>query len=244
MAEKTPAVARSTRTEKHEAIAVVAQQQGARTCKFNNGVSIHTMGDSTSFTNMRAVMTAAMQPHSTFVGTVNGSLTLSVNFNYQPLPPPQPPARSKKRQRDLTEEAVTHAVERVQRGLTDGELTPASLQHAHDALYSMITTLQGAGGETVLESWGLSYKKMDDKHALMATQQRPRLILSARLTPGVAVPVGQLFRCLGKECSSDGMITVQTASNLAENFRLPLSEQAQTAELHGQKALTLFATVV
>jgi hypothetical protein len=40
------------------------------------------------------------------------------------------------------------------------------------------------------------------------------------------------------------MITVQTATNLAENFRLPLSEQAQAAESHGQKALTLFATVV
>ena len=105
--------------------------------------------------------------------------------------------------------------------------------------YAILTTLRGARNETAVESWGLSYKKEE----AVSKSQRPRLILSVRLSPAVAVPVKQLFRVLGANCRSDGMMTTQDASSISGGFSLPLSEQATTAEAHGQKALTVFATV-
>jgi len=101
--------------------------------------------------------------------------------------------------------------------------------------------LRGASNETAVESWGLSFKKPEFNTG--ASSARPRLILSVRLTPGVPVPVPSLFQCLGVACTTDGMLTTQDSSSLANGFNLPLSDEARAAEVHGQRALTLFATV-
>ena len=98
-------------------------------------------------------------------------------------------------------------------------------------------------GENVIESYGLSFKALEKIDSAPTTTARPRLILSARLAPGVAVPLQLLFSALGSKCTQDGMLTVQDSSTLAQGFNLPLSEQAQAAVSHGQKAVSLFATV-
>lgn len=203
------------------------------------------MPQSVSFSNLKSISNAAVgHEQRTFVGTVDGNIVISVNFNYQ-SPPPPPAARSKKRGRDEHEDAVEHAVQRVKRGLQDtDECSDEMLSSAKQALYTMLSRLRGAGGETAVESWGLSYKKPEaNEHTASAASQRPRLILSARFTPGVAVPVPSLFQTLGVRCTADGMLTTQDSSGLAAGFNLPLSDHARAAESHGQKALTLFATV-
>lgn len=196
-----------------------------------------------SFENLRAVL-GAISGHEdrTFVGTVDGCLTISVNFNYK-KPPAKPAGTSRKRGRDDVQEAVEAAVERVQRGAGAEEGDSEALARARTSLYALVSRLRGAGDETAVESWGLSFKQKAPSASSAAAAGRPRLILSARLTPGVAVPVDQLLRCLGTHCTSDGMLTTQSEESLEDSFRLPLSDAAKAAEKHGQRALTLFATV-
>jgi hypothetical protein len=245
-----------SRPDQHAALARVATAQSARSSKFENGVSMHTMQQSASFANLRAFLNAAQsQGHQRriFVGSRDGSIVVSVNFNYEPLSTsPATAARAgKKRSRDPTEEAVEAAVLRVQRSLKSSEdgaaVSADMLDTARQALYTLLTRMRGASGEDAVESWGLSFKRPESGHVLHSsnsTMQRPRLILSARLSPGVAVPLPALFSCLGIHCTADGMLTTQESSSLASGFDLPLSEQALAAETLGsQRAITLFATV-
>lgn len=199
------------------------------------------MRQSVSFANLSAILAAATgETQRTFVGTVDGSIVVSVNFGYERPAPAAPPARSKKRARDPHEDAAEQAVAQVKRRAGKAsELEEVTLDAARSALHALLADLRGAGGETAIESYGLSFKKPEAS----AAEQRPRLILSVRLTPGVAVPAATLFRLLGPRCKTDGMLTTQDSTSLANGFNLPLSEQAQTAEIHGQRALTLFATV-
>lgn len=237
MAMPTPV----SRTAKHQSIVRVAMAHNAESSTFRNGVSVHFMRSSISFGNLTAIMGAASNDvHRTFVGTVDGLMVVSVNFGYEPPAPAAPPARPKKRVRDPHEEATEQAVAQVRRrvGAPDAP-DEATLEAARRALHDLLTELRGADGETAIESWGLSFKKPEAR----VSDKRSRLILSVRLTPGVAVPVATLFRLLGPRCKADGMLTTQDSSSLATGFNLPLSEQAQTAEVHGQRALTLFATV-
>ena len=203
------------------------------------------MPKSVSFAQLKAIMAAAKENDArTFVGTRQGKIVVSVNFNYQTSEAEAgvagaPSKTGKKRGRDANEEAVQAAIDRVKRGVHQDDVDASALENARGALYAVLTSLRGARNETAVESWGLSYKKEDSA----AKVQRPRLILSARLTPAVAVPLKSLFRVLGASCRADGMLTIQDSSELASGFNLPLSEQAAAAEAHGQKALTLFATV-
>lgn len=202
------------------------------------------MPQSVSFANLRTILSTAQSQGSgqrIFVGSRDGTLVLSVNYNFEPPQPSGGRSSGKKRARDPVEDAVEQAVLRVKKGLKgdDATVTDDMLASAQQALYTLLSRLRGAGGEDVVESWGLSFKKLEGT----SDSQRPRLILSARLTPGVAVPLAPLFSCLGIRCTSDGLLTTQDSSSLASGFDLPLSEQARAAELHGQRAITLFATV-
>ena len=244
-----PPVEAPSRQAQHDTITRVAGQNRAEHSSFRNGVSVHRMPQSVTFASLRAVLSAATgQEQRTFVGTVDGKITVSVNFNYKPPSTPPPTAAvGKKRGRDLAEESISAAVARVKFGLTSAdEVTDGMISEAKNALHSLITRLRGAKQENALESRALSYKKPETQavgNAHTNEALRPRLILSARLTPGVAVPLPSLFQALGTRCTEDGMITTQESNSLLQGFNLPLSEQGQTAELHGQRALTLFATV-
>jgi hypothetical protein len=232
-----------SREEQHDAISRVAARQGFAS-SFRNGVSIHRIQLSSSFNSLKEVLAASQHEHKTFIGTLDGQAVVSVNFNYQP--PQAIQTKTKKRGRDSDNESVQAAIDRVRNGLTsEDDVNETMLEHARGALYALLTKLRGAQNESVVESWGLSCKRQEaNGHANGHAngQARPRLILSARFTPGVAVPLAQLFHCLGP-LTGDGMVTVQPSCSLASAFNLPLSQTALAAEVHGQKALTLFATV-
>ena len=235
-----------SRQSQHTTIARTAAAHQALRSAFNNGVSVHKMPQSVSFSSLKAIMNATSgQEQRTFVGTVDGGIVVSVNFNYES--PKEPPQQSKgKRGRDSNDEAVQAAVDRVKKGLKGSDDVSDDMLHsAKAALYTMLTRLRGASNETAVESWGVSFKKPETGNGgvLQAAASRPRLILSVRLTPGVAVPLPSLFQCLGVRCTGDGMLTTQESSSLASGFNLPLGEAARAAESHGQKAITLFATV-
>ena len=206
---------------------------------------MHRLKDTVSFDNVKKIM-GACEGHrdNVFVGTVDGNLVISVNFVARVSSEPTAQVGSKrKRKLDPHEEAAEDAVKRVRKGLSDEvKLTDDHLETAKKAVHALLANVRGPQGEKVVESYGLSYKTAE-KTDVVASNYRPRLILSARLSPGAPVPLEKLFRALGTKCSQDGMLTVQDSSTLANGFNLPLSEHAEAAVAHGQKAVSLFATV-
>ena len=236
------AVGAASRQEQHEALARAAAAQGAKRSTLTNGVSLHVMKENVSFSDLRAVLASAKEHESrAFVGTLDGAIVFSVNFNFAPPDQRGPDGgargKSKKRSRDPDEETVEHAVERLLKGSSS---TPPEkgVHRAKQALHALLAQLRGSGGERVLESWGLFYKQIDS-----VASARPQLIVSARLTPGVAVLLKGLFDALGKHCSVDGMLTTHPSTLLGSDFDLPLGEQAKAAEAHGQRSIILVATV-
>ena len=230
----------------HEALQRVARTQGSQRSTLSNGVSLHRMTESVSFTNLKSMLAAAPgSDQNLYIGTVDGTLVVSLNFNRKAREVKSALPSSKKRRRSPHEEAAEQAVERVKRGMGEGTtINEKMLESAKQAVQSLLASLRGAEGEAVVESYGLSFK-CPEKLSAQPTGplSRPRLILSARLAPGVAVPLKTLFSSLGSKCTQDGMMTVQDGSTLAAGFNLPLSDQAAAACVHGQKAISLFATV-
>lgn len=245
------------RTQVHEVVSQTASlQAGCVRSSFHNGVSLHRMPESMSFTSAKKIMDSCTgQSERVFVGTIDGTMVISLNFNHDLTSTASSSGsqsgKKKKRQRDPHEEAAQHAIERVNKGVSsDAGLTDQMLQNAKDAVYGLLSTVKGAQGEAAVESYGLSFKAPEGGTGNAAAtaapsppSMRPKLILSARLAPGVAVSIKTLFAALGSKCSQDGMLTVQDGSTLANGFNLPLSEQARAAVSHGQKAVSLFATV-
>jgi len=233
------------RTEVHRQLSRVALSHGAKESTFNNGVSVHRMSESVSFDNVRSMLgIAKANENRVHVGTVDGHIVVSLNFNHQPTTVASSSSKSKKRSRDPHEEAAELTVNRVKKGLTEGSgVSDQMLETAQKAVHSLLASVRGANGENVIESYGLSFKTLEKSTSTLPASSRPRLILSVRLAPGVAVPLQMLFSALGSKCTQDGMLTVQDSSTLAQGFNLPLSEQAQAAVSHGQKAVSLFATV-
>lgn len=235
------------RSEVHRQLARIAASHGAKESTFNNGVSVHRMSESVSFDNVRSILgVSKTNENRVHVGTVDGNIVVSLNFNHQPKTggTTSSVSKSRKRSRDPHEEAAELTVNRVKKGLVESSgVTDLMLQTAQNAVYSLLSLVRGANGENVIESYGLSFKALEKIDSAPTTTARPRLILSARLAPGVAVPLQLLFSALGSKCTQDGMLTVQDSSTLAQGFNLPLSEQAQAAVSHGQKAVSLFATV-
>ena len=242
-----------SRKETHDVLAAVAAKNGAVESVFQNGVSLHKLAKSVSFGQLKSFLEVTKKNEArTFIGTLGGQIVVSVNFNFETSvefgptgAPGAPGARvGKKRGRDSVEDAVQAALDRVKKGVNLEEVDLVILEHARTALYAMLTNLKGAKRETVVESWGLSYKKGDVVTPVVPTAQRPKLILSLKMTPSVAVPLKRMLELLGPHCNGDGMVSTKDSSELASGFDLPLGDQARVAEEHGQKALSLFATVL
>jgi hypothetical protein len=243
----------SGRQQMHDAITRVASGLGAVRSSFTNGVSVHRMPDSITLATAHRVMAVCNdQDQRCFIGTIDGTIVISINFNHSLAPQCDPSASNnkKKRRRDPHEEAADLTVQRVRGGSRGPALSDGLLDSARKAVYRVLSSVKGANGEAAIESYGLSFKGSQEAgtegslaSAAHAGHTRPRLILSARIAPGVAVSVKTLLAALGGKCSQDGMFTVQSGSTLASGFDLPLTEPAMAAVTHGQRAVSLFATV-
>ena len=203
--------------------------------KLLNGISCHSTSASVALTTLRAAVdAAASHADHMFVGSVDGNVTVSVNKNVDPVQPVEPSnkkAGSKKRQRCPHEEAADDALNRVMRKGSDS-ISESQQAAARTAIVVLLTHLRGAEGETALESWSLSLSQVES--------ERPRLILSVRISPGVAVPLKTLLNIAGK--AKDGMLTT-SSELLRSKFNLPLNAEARSAERFGQKSMSMFATL-
>lgn len=194
--------------------------------KMTNGVSSHTFSNSLTLHNLRDILSAAgdFQKH-VFVGTVDGETVVSVNRNAQQ---PEAPANgSRKRKKCEHETAVQDALTRVKKGADVSDKTSAV---ALKAAVSLLKTLKGSYGERALESWSFTLNSATDAKA-------PKLVLTLRISPSVAVPLATLVSAVGS--ANDGMLSCNPA-NIKEKYVLPLHEESRTAERFGQRALSFF----
>lgn len=249
----------------HDALTKTVNTQGVKSSTFRNGVSVHRFSESLSFANVNDQLRVISESESKlFVGCIGQAIVVSLNFNYT-LPVTNVPTPKqlvgKKRRIDPQEEAVQMAVERVRKGLLENSgISERMLENAQAALVALLKNVSGSNGEPAIESWGLNAKQPDrsdpnhaneTKNAHLNTlpkiappmRQRPCLILSARLSPGIAVSLNSLKRALGTACFRDGMFTILDPNTFANGFQLPLSDHAQVAEAAGQRSIMLLATV-
>lgn len=199
-------------------------------------VSVHTMSDPTPFSNMfsfQKIATGASTGSKTFVGSMTGELVFSVNTAYTP---PEPTRSGKKRSLDTSTEDAERAIAKVRRSSGSETISNASFKAAQECVASLIK-LKGAKGESVIESWAVSLRKSGQWGA---GSTGPSLVIAARMTAGVAIPLGTL--CNAMRVCRDGMLAVST-DRIHEEFDLPLTDQGVTADERGQKSVLVFASV-
>ena len=197
------------------------------------GISSHVLQQSVALATLRDALAAAgSMKERTFVGSIDGNITISVNSNvFSDLKEDgSTDDRPRKRRRCPHEEDVDTAIGRLRTQNTD--ISQKSLTAASNAILYLLKHLRGSNRETAIESWSFTTNVVES--------DKPKLILSVRLSPGIAVSLHTLVHSLGK--ASDGMITA-ASDGLQQKFNLPLHAEAETTEKHGQKSLTLFATI-
>jgi hypothetical protein len=223
----------SDKQARHETISAVAQSHGALRSNFERGVSMHVMPKTVSFFHLRSIINAAKgAERNMFLGVINDELVISINYNYQASSRDANGA-SKKRKRDPLEDDVDSALSRIQCATID----TATLSNARQVLLDILK-LKGERGEKVIESWALTTQKNPANGNPV-----PRLVLSARITPGVPVSINALKTALGT-CFSDGMVTVANPSEFSMGVMLPQKEDSRIAENMGVKSFSLFSTIV
>jgi hypothetical protein len=213
------------RNAAHDRIARWAKTCGAEDVRLNNSVSVVDFGrkKSLSLEQLSELLKTCDDKRRALFGSIGGNLIVS--FNYQTQTNGQ---GKKKRGREETE-PVDEALARVKK---KSDLSEEHVAVARAAVVAL-TGVRGVGGENAVQSWGL--------HTSNGESSRPRLILSARLTPGIAVGIYDLKTALGN--ISDGLITLQEPSAVFAGFNLPLTEATRTASALGATPVTLLATV-
>ena len=224
-------------SEMHASVLRSAEALKIQSSTLRGLVSVHTMRPTTPFSGMFKFQKLAVdQRHGerAFVGSIEGNMVLSINTGYGASAGSS--KQSKKRARDTSEDDAERAVSKVRRGDNGAAVTAASYAAAAQCVASLLR-LRGAGGERVVESWAVSMRK---KGEWGATQDREALVLAARLTAGVALPLGAL--CAVVRTCRDGLLTVDT-DKVDPTFDLPLSDQGKAAQGSGQRSILLMAAV-
>jgi len=171
-----------------------------------------------------------------FIGSITGDLCFSVNTAYRkPVE-----NKSKKRRADTELDEAQRAVAKIKKSGKDADMiTQGSYTIATESISNLLK-MKGASLEPCLESWAISIRKPGEYGAAPSTDGRPSLVIAARLTGGVAVPISTIVNVF-KSCR-DGMIST-SGENVTKEFQLPMSEQCREAHERGQKSILFLASV-
>ena len=241
----------------HARIVAAAQTLQPTKSRLRNGISSHRVGGPVAFPVLdsfteRATAALASDPERRlFLGSVDGDLYVSVQVRARADADADAGSEPKrKRQRDDCAERAENAVADIRKRVRANPLNCAMLAAvdvARDVIEQLLRTVKGAHREEVVESCGLSMAAGPHSSASSAgsggggSSERPRLIIAARLSAGVPMPLLALKRALGP-CFKDGMVTTQPES-LGPAYQLPLSAAGKAVEQAGQRSLLLFAAV-
>ena len=232
-------------TEQHQALIVVATQQNCPTSSLEEGgVSMHTLPETASFSNIDTLECAAKSP--AYIGTSAGDLVFSAHLESAENELDEGDGgetehRPKKRRRDnlsevQSEDAQKIAAARARLEKSVPELHSEDLDVAQKVLTKLVDDLRGPTGEVVVQSTALLAKKLG------SGESRQRVVVAARLNAGIAIRVDALRNCMGK-CWADGLLTTLPTLHGIGSIELPLSEEARAATLFGNKTILLVSSV-
>lgn len=225
--------------KQHAALAAVATNQNCTSSALVGGrVSMHTLPETVSFSNVDALARATES--ETYVGTSAGDLVFSAHLAVEDQDENQE-HRPKKRRRSDPDEHAKHnsrslADARARLEKSVPELQSDELDVAQRAITKLVNELRGPSGEVVVQSTAMLARKLapDDTHQ--------RVVIAARLNAGIAMRVDALRGCLGA-CWADGLLTTQSTLQGIGKLELPLSKEAQAASLFGNATILLVTSV-
>ena len=231
--------------KQHVALAAVAEAQNCTTSSLVDGrVSMHTLPETASFSNVDALAKATDVP--TYVGTSASDLVFSAHLATSVQVKDEDDEqeqehRPKKRRRSDRDENAEHnsrelaaARARLEKSVPD--LQSDELDVAQRAITKLVNELRGPSGEVVVQSTAMLAKK------LAPDDTRQRVVIAARLNAGIAMRVDALRNCLGA-CWADGLLTTQPTLHGIGKLELPLSKEAQAASLFGNATILLVTSV-
>lgn len=244
----------------HASLVSVANAQHCRRSVLTPAkVSLHTLPETASFTNIEALASAAKGATATYVATQGKDLVFSARLDQ--------PARNQERKKDSNKEEAEEAkVEekdddddeasrpKKRRRDTSAEeadrvdnarqllaksapaLPSDELAVAQQVLTKLVLNLRGPNGEIVVQSYALLSKKLG------VDEERARVVVAVRLNAGIELKVEQLKSCLGA-CWKDGLLTTLPTLQGIGKLELPLSEEASAAAFFGNMSLLLVTSV-
>jgi hypothetical protein len=241
--------------QKHQALIAIANNQNCTASSLEDGgVSMHTLPETASFSNVDALARATNSP--TYIGTSEGALMFSAHLERAGGGEKKEEAeeeeeeeerRPKKRRRandhgagDASEaesedaRKIAAARSRLQKSVP--ELQGDELDVAQKVLTKLVGELRGPAGEVVVQSTAMLAKK------LAPDDERQRVVVAARLNAGVAMRIDALRACMGT-CWADGLLTTLPTLHGIGSIELPLSEEARAASQFGNAAVLLVTSV-
>lgn len=227
----------------HAALVSVANAQHCRRSVLTPGkVSLHTLPETASFSNIEALANAAKGATATYVATQGKDLVFSARLKQQVLneehkTDDEDVSRPKKRRRDTSAEEEDRVASARQSLAKSAPTLPSDeLDVAQQVLTRLVLQLRGPNGEIVIQSYALLSKK------LTADDERARVVVAARLNAGIELKVDMLKNCLGA-CWKDGLLTTLPTLQGIGKLELPLSEEASAAAFFGNMSLLLVTSV-
>lgn len=223
----------------HRAVLESASFSGLHivTSNLHGAVSLHTMPERVALSKLHAFQNIAEScghANGAFVGSIDSTLTLSINTKYAK---PKAPFE-RKRRRDSAEEQAAEAVARVRKSGQGAEKLSEASYATAQTMVADVLRLRGAHGECVVESWAVSLRAPGEWGAHISDMFC--LVVAFRFAAGVAIGLHVLLHAL-RPCR-DGMLTTCT-SGVAKDFDLPKSDQGEAALSMGQKSMLLMAAV-
>lgn len=204
-----------------------------------NGISSHVVADAITLTQLDHVSRSAQQLHPRiplFIGSIDGKIRVSARLEV--AVPTEGGGGGTKRPRQSESEEKASAVVAGVRKRMDGPVSSATEEQLEVGrrVVQHVVELRGSGGESVLEAIGLSATAPQ----AAAARRRPSLTLSARFTPGVAIPLRRLRAAIG--ACVDGALTT-TPNGLGGHLELPTPSNASTLAEDGQLPIFLHAAI-
>mgnify|MGYP001184350915 CR=1 FL=1 len=236
----------STIAKQHEALVLVATQQNCSASSMEeNGVSMHTLPETASFSNVDALARATES--QTYIGTLESSLVFSAHLEEAEAceEEEQEDDRPKKRRRcvgnadackENKESATKIAEARARLEKAVPNLQSDELDVAQKVLTKLVNELRGPAGELVVQSTAILAKKLGP------SDTRQRVVVAARLNAGIAMRVEALRNCMGV-CWTDGLLTTLPTLHGIGSIELPLSEEARVASQFGNATVLLVTSV-
>jgi hypothetical protein len=229
--------------KQHQALMAVAVKQNCTSSSLEEGnVSMHTLPETASFSNVDALARAA-EPAEAYIGTSAGDLVFSVHLapaEADADEPIEPPPKKRRRTASAAhgeqhnDREIAAARARLEKSVP--ELQRDELDVAQKAMSKLVNELRGPEGEVVVQSTAMLAKKLAPDDA------RQRVVLAARLNAGIAMRVDALRGCLG-DCWADGLLTTQPTLHGVGKLELPLSEEAKAASHFGNATILLVTSV-